>query len=85
MGARSALEGELQKEKVDRWCLDVAKAGLQERVATQAAALVELEGIAEKLTLQCSDKAQAIQVGITPILPPASAYASVLLVVSGRQ
>ena len=58
----STLEGELQRERVDRWCLDVAKSGLQERVAAQAAAVVELEGLTEKLSLQCSDKAQTVQV-----------------------
>ena len=56
------LEGELQKERADRWCLDVAKSGLQERVAAQAAAVVQLEGLAEKLSLQCSDRSQTIQV-----------------------
>ena len=59
----SAVEGELQRERVDRWCLDVAKSGLQDRVAAQAAAVVELEGLIEKLSLQCSDKAQTVQVG----------------------
>ena len=60
----SALEGDLQRERVDRWCLDVAKSGLQERVAAQAAAVVELEGLTEKLSLQCSDKAQTVQVDL---------------------
>ena len=62
--ACSIVEDELQKEKVDRWCADVAKSGLQERVVAQAAALVELEGLTERLSLQCSDKAQTVQVGI---------------------
>ncbi|CAL5229193.1 g12473 [Coccomyxa viridis] len=58
---KSTLEGDLQRERVDHWCLDVAKSGLQERVAAQAAAVVELEGLTEKLSLQCSDKAQTVQ------------------------
>lgn len=60
----STLEGDLQRERVDHWCLDVAKSGLQERVAAQAAAVVELEGLTEKLSLQCSDKAQTVQVDL---------------------
>lgn len=55
----------MQQEKVDRWCLDVAKSGLHERVAAQAAAVVQLEGLAEKLSLQNSDKTQTIQVHAT--------------------
>ena len=52
----------MQQEKVDRYCLEVAKSGLQERVAAQAAAVVQLEGLAEKLSLHNSDKMQTIQV-----------------------
>lgn len=58
------MEAELQRERVDRWCLDVAKSGLQDRVAAQAAAVVELEGLTEKLSLQCSDRAQTVQVNL---------------------
>lgn len=56
----------MQRERADRWCLDVAKSGLQERVAAQAAAVVQLEGLAEKLGLQCSDKVRTIQVSTAP-------------------
>ena len=57
-----ALDGEVQRERADRWCAEVAKAGLQERVATQAAAEVRLEGRAERLRLRCTQQSHIIAV-----------------------
>ena len=56
------LDGVVQQERADRWCIEVAKAGLQERVATQAAAEVQLEGRAERLRLQCTQQLHIIAV-----------------------
>ena len=57
-----ALNGEVQQERADRWCVEVAKAGLQERVATQAAAEVQLEGCAERVRLRCTQQSHIIAV-----------------------
>ena len=52
----------MQQERADRWCVEVAKAGLQERVAAQAAAEVQLEGRADRLQLRCTQQSHTIAV-----------------------
>ena len=52
----------MQQERADRWCVEVAKAGLQERVSTQAVTEVQLEGRAERLRLRCTQQLQIIAV-----------------------
>jgi hypothetical protein len=39
-----------------RWCLDIAKAGLEERVVSLAMALVQAEGFAEQLDVKCKEQ-----------------------------
>ena len=65
MGCRCrALDGEVQQVRADRWCAELAKAGLQERVATQAEAEVRLEGRAERLQLRCTQQSHIIEVRV---------------------
>ncbi|EIE22823.1 hypothetical protein COCSUDRAFT_63953 [Coccomyxa subellipsoidea C-169] len=53
------LNAQLKETQSDKWYLEIAKSGLEDRVAHLAAALVE--GMSEQLDLRCAEQKQSLK------------------------
>ncbi|CAL8464854.1 g4389 [Coccomyxa elongata] len=55
------LTSQLSDAQADKWYLEIAKAGLEDRVAHLAAALVQAEGLSEQLDIKCAEQEQSLK------------------------
>ncbi|BDA50443.1 hypothetical protein COCOBI_16-1190 [Coccomyxa sp. Obi] len=55
------LTSQLKDTQADKWYLEIAKAGLEDRVAHLAAALVQAEGLSEQLDIKCAEQEQSLK------------------------